>query len=106
MAAVLYHPAQAGERTIEAQFKGDKSYAASEASLNVAVSQVIPPFASEPLPLASVGKWLSIGLGILGVAFWGVLLGVLGRTIWGIRTAPGNVAPGPRPTVQTAESSQ
>lgn len=88
-ALVVYQPSQAGEHTIVARFGGDKQYAASETRFTLDATQVVPPFTAQPLPLASVGRWLSISLGVLGVAFWAVLLGVLGRTVWRIRTAVG-----------------
>jgi hypothetical protein len=104
MAAVLYHPAQTGQQTIKARFKGDQTFGPTEASLVLDVAEIIPPFESEPVPLASVGKWLSFGLGLLGVAFWAVLLGVLGRTVRGIRAAAGSAPLRAGLASQTAET--
>jgi len=88
-AAVVYQPSQAGQHTIVARIAGDKEYAASEGTFALDATEAVPPFTEHPLPLASVGRWLSISLAVLGVAFWAVLLGVLGRTVWRIGTAPG-----------------
>jgi hypothetical protein len=88
-AAVLFQPSQPGEHTIVARFRGDQQYAASKIELIVDLTEVVAPFTVEPLPLTSVGKALSLFLGVLGIVFWVVLLGVLGRTAWGIRAAPG-----------------
>jgi hypothetical protein len=88
-AAVLYQPSQTGQHIIVARLAGDKQYAASEVKFTLDATEVVPPFTEQPLPLAPIGRWLSISLAVLGVAFWAVLLGVLGRTAWRIRTAPG-----------------
>jgi len=88
IAAVIYQPSQVGQHTIVVRFAGDKQYAASKAELVVDATEVVPPFAEEPLPLASVGFGLAVFLAVLGVAFWAVLLGVLGRTAWRIKKAP------------------
>lgn len=87
-AAVVYQPSQTGQHTIIARFGGDSQHAASDATYALNATDVVPPFIAPPLPLASVGKWLSVSMAVLGVAFWLVLLGVLGRTVWRIRTAP------------------
>ena len=94
-AAVVYRPSQPGEHTIAARFGGDKQYAASNADLVLDATDVVAPFAEEPLPLASMVRGLTAFLGVLGVVFWAVLLGVLGRTVWRIKMAPtAAVAPG------------
>jgi hypothetical protein len=69
--------------------------------LAVDVAEATPPFQEEPLPLASVGTWLSVFLAILGVAFWAVLLGVLGSTMWRIRTAPAKLGEQPTADART-----
>ena len=99
-AMVVYQPSQTGQHTIIARFAGDKQYAASDARYTLDATEVVPPFTAEPLPLASVGRWLSVSLAILGVAFWAVLLGVLGRTVWRIRTAV-SAAGGTTPAVDS-----
>lgn len=101
--AVVYQPSQAGERTIVARFGGDTQYATSKAELALDAANVVAPFTSQPPPLASVGQWLAVFLGFLGVAFWAVLLSVLARTAWGIRTAPGAAA---RPMPAAGSGSQ
>lgn len=86
-AAVVYQPSQKGQHTLIARFGGNSQYAASDASVALNATDVVAPFASSPLPLASVGHWLSIAMAILGLLFWTVLLGVLARAAWRIRTA-------------------
>jgi hypothetical protein len=86
-ASVTYQPSQTGPHTIVARLAGDKQYAAGEATFTLDAPRVVPPFSDQPLPLASVGRWLAISLAVLGVAFWAVLLGMLGRTVWRIWTA-------------------
>jgi hypothetical protein len=88
-ASVLYQPSQVGSHKIVARFAGDNQYAASTSNTTLDATTVVPPFAVERSPLASVGTWLSVFLAVLGVAFWIVLLGVLGRTVWRIRSAAG-----------------
>lgn len=93
--SVTYQPPQAGQHTIVARFPGDNQYGASEGTLLLDATDVDPPFLAHPLPLVSAGKWLSISLAVLGVAFWVVLLGVIGRTVWLIRAAGAALVPMP-----------
>ena len=86
-ASVIYQPSQTGEHTLIAKFAGDAEYASSEAQVTFVPEEVILPFASPPLPLVSVGKWLAVSLAVLGIAFWLVLLGVVGRAVREIRNA-------------------
>jgi hypothetical protein len=88
-ASIIYQPANSGEHTIFVEFSGNETYAASEAQFVLAAADAVPPFPEESLPLAAVGRWLSISLAILGVAFWAVLLGVVGRAVRTIRVASG-----------------
>jgi hypothetical protein len=86
-AAVDYQPAQPGPQSIVARFTGDEQFAASETSSVVTVREVVPIYAPEPLPLASVRQWLPLGLASLVLATWVVLLGVAIRTVVGVRAA-------------------
>ena len=99
-ALVVYQPSQAGQHAIVARFAGDKQYAASDVTIALDATEAVPPFTEQPLPLVSIGRWLSISLAVLGVAFWAVLLGVLGHTVWRIRTAA-NIAGGVPPSVES-----
>lgn len=100
IASVIYQPSQKGKHTIFAQFGGNDQYAASDEQFVIDATDVVPPFPNEAPPLASVGRWLSIALAILGIGFWAVLLGVVGRTVRTIRAASGlgpSLMPGEKP---------
>ena len=86
--SVTFQPSQVDQYTIVARFAGDEQYAASEARIALDATDVVPPYTTQAPPLASVGGWLAVSLGVLGVAFWTVLLGVVGRKVWLIRAAP------------------
>lgn len=103
-AAVVYQPSRAGTHTIVARFGGDKQYAKSRAEVVFDASNVVAPFAEEPLPLTSVGRGLSLFLGALGLAFWGFMLVMLGRTVRRIRSAP--AVAGPSTAVSAAQSQE
>ncbi|HEX5417263.1 MAG TPA: hypothetical protein VFZ25_16485 [Chloroflexota bacterium] len=86
-AVIFYQPADNGPKKISAQFAGSQTYAATSGSATIDARDVTPLFTSHPEPLASVGKWLSVSLGILGVVFWAVVLGIFIRAIGRIRAA-------------------
>lgn len=86
-AAIDYQPAQAGQQTIIARFAGDEAYAPTQVSAAIEVREVVPIYAEEALPLASVRQWLPLGLASLVLATWAVLIWVAVRTVLGVRTA-------------------
>jgi hypothetical protein len=86
-AVIFYQPAVTGPQLISAQFVGDDAFAGSSATITLDVREVVPVFTSDPSPLASVGKWLTVSLGVLGVAFWAVVLGTFTRAVVKISSA-------------------
>jgi hypothetical protein len=86
-AAIDYQAALAGQQTIIARFGGDETYAPTQVSAVIDVREVVPIYAEEALPLASVRQWLPLGLASLVLATWAVLIGVAVRTVLGVRSA-------------------
>ena len=82
-----YQPAQVGRQAIIARFAGGAAYAASEASAEIQVGEVVPAIKTEPLPFTGLREWLPLGMLALVVLVWGVLLGVFLGTVQGIRRA-------------------
>jgi hypothetical protein len=87
VAALGYQPAQVGRQQIIARFSGASTYAPSEASRDVEVSEVAPAFRTESLPFAGLREWLPMGLIALVIVVWGILLGVFVGTVRAIRRA-------------------
>ncbi len=86
-AVIFYQPAVTGPQLISAQFAGGDAFAGSTATMTLNISEVVPVFTSVPSPLASVGKWLTVSLGVLGVVFWAVVLGIFARAVVKISSA-------------------
>ncbi len=86
-AAIQYQPAHTGTDTIVVRFASNGGYQATESQLQLDVTDVVPPFTSEPAPFATVGTGLSIAFALLVVGTWAALLGTLLRSITGIRAA-------------------
>jgi hypothetical protein len=84
-AALTYQPAEEGQQTIIVRFAGDDTYAASEASDTIQVTNAVPPYAPTPEPLAGPARWLPRVLGLLVISVWLLLFGVFAVTAWGIK---------------------
>jgi hypothetical protein len=111
VAVIAYQPAAAGRQTITVRFAGGGGYAPSTATAEVQVAEAVPPLAPEPLPLAPVGWWLSIGTVSLVAATWAVLLWALLSSVTGMRALarpdaePPLAAEGVRPAQPSPESA-
>lgn len=88
VATLAFQPAQTGTHLVTAKLAGSEEYAAAETSFDVEVTEVVPAFEmKEDTPLASIRRWLSLGVGALVVGVWVVLLGVVVMAVRGIRAA-------------------
>ena len=104
-AVLFYQPAETGPQMLSAQFAGDDAFAGSSATLTVDVRDVVPVFTPQPSPLASLGKWLTVSLGVLGVVFWAVVLGVFTRAIVKIMSASPDTSRGREPALAVSTST-
>ncbi len=91
-AAIQYQPAHVGTDTIIVRFASSGGYQAAESQLQLDVTDVVPPFTTEPAPFSSVGTGLSIAFALLVVGTWAILLGTLLRSVIGIRAAARTLA--------------
>lgn len=87
VATLLYLPAESGKQSIKARYLGRDGYASTQVSATIDIKDARPALESEPLPLATVARWLPMVLGLLVLAVWAVLLGVLLRSVLGVRAA-------------------
>jgi hypothetical protein len=105
-ALIFDQPAETGPQMLSAQFAGNDAFAGSSATLTLDVREVVPVFTPVPSPLASLGKWLTVSLGVLGVVFWAVVLGVFTRAVVKIISAsPDDSRVGEFPLVVPATKS-
>lgn len=86
-AAIAYRPSQTGPHTLVARFAGDQSASKTDITSTIKVSDVVPPFAPQAAPLASVRQWMTVGVAMVVVGVWMFLFGILLRVILGIRAA-------------------